>query len=157
MASIILTEDHVLVRQGLRRIIQEDPAWQVIHEAGDGEELLELLTKIIPDIVILDISMPRLKGLEAARIIKEKYPAIKIMILTMHRERTFFQKAMEIGVNGYVLKDEADTALSFALKAILENKTYFSPLMQPDQLPRPQRDKAPQHLPRSKGVIVSLG
>jgi DNA-binding NarL/FixJ family response regulator len=129
MASIILAEDHVLVRQGLKRIIQENPALQVIHEAGDGEELLDLLKNSTPDIVILDISMPRLQGLDAAQIIKRKYPAIKIMILTMHRERSFFQKAVDIGVDGYVLKDEADTTLISALQALLEDKTYFSPLV----------------------------
>ncbi len=128
-ASIILAEDHVLVRQGLRRIIQEDPSMQVIHEAGDGVELLALLEGSTPDIVILDISMPRLRGLEAAQIIKEQYPTIKIMILTMHRERNYFQKAMEIGVNGYVLKEEADTALNAAIRAVLEDKTYYSPLL----------------------------
>jgi DNA-binding NarL/FixJ family response regulator len=129
MASIVLADDHVLVRQGLRRIIQEDPAVQVTHEAGNGLELLELLKNTTPDVVILDISMPRLQGLEAAQIIKGKYPAIKIMILTMHRERTFFQKAMEIGVNAYILKDEADNVLTKAIKAVLEDKTYFSPLL----------------------------
>ena len=129
MASIILAEDHVLVRQGLRRIIQEDPDVQVTHEAGDGLELLELLKNSTPDVVILDISMPRLTGLEAAQIIKKQYPAIKIMILTMHKERNFFQKAKEIGVNGYVLKDEADTVLTSAIQTILENRTYYSPLV----------------------------
>lgn len=129
MASIILADDHALVRQGLRRIIQEDPDVQVTHEAGDGVELLELLKNSSPDVVILDISMPRLKGLEAARIIKEQYPEIKIMILTMHREKTFFHKAREIGVNGYVLKDEADTALNAAIQAVLQDKTYYSPLV----------------------------
>ena len=128
-ASIILADDHVLVRQGLRRIIQEDPAMQVIHEAGDGMELLALLEASTPDIVILDISMPRLQGLEAAQIIKEQYPTVKIMILTMHREKNYLQRAMEIGVAGYVLKDEADTDLNLALKALVEDKTYFSPLL----------------------------
>ena len=127
--SIILAEDHVLVRQGLRRIIQEDPSLQVIHEAGDGVELLTLLKGSNPDIVILDISMPRLQGLEAAQIIKAEYPHIKIMILTMHRERNYFQKAKEIGVNGYVLKEEADTALNTAIRAVIEDKTYYSPLL----------------------------
>jgi DNA-binding NarL/FixJ family response regulator len=129
MASIILAEDHVLVRQGLRRIIQEDPAIREIREAGDGLELLELLQENTPDIVILDISMPRLGGLEAAQIIKAQYPMIKILILTMHKGAEVFQKAFEIGVNGYLLKDDADTDLCFAIKAILEDKTYFSPLV----------------------------
>ncbi len=129
MASIILAEDHVLVRQGIRRIIQEDPNMQVIRETGDGLDLLELLKTTTPDIVILDISMPRLTGLEAAQIIKKKYPVIKIMILTMHREKTFFLKAREIGVDGYVLKDEADTTLTSAIRAVLDDETYFSPLV----------------------------
>ena len=129
LASVILTEDHVLVRQGLRRIIQEDPAVQVIHEAWDGVELLALLKENIPDIVILDISMPCLGGLEAAQIIKAEYPTIKIMILTMHWEKNYFQKALEISVHGYVLKEEADTDINSAIKAVLEDKTYFSPLL----------------------------
>ena len=128
-SSIILAEDHVLVRQGLRRIIQENPDLKVTHEAGDGLEVLELLKNTAPDVVILDISMPRLGGLEAARIIKKRYPLIKIMILTMHRERTFFQKAMEMGVHGYVLKDEADNDLNSAIIAVLKGETYFSPLI----------------------------
>ena len=127
--SIILAEDHVLVRQGLRRIIQEDPTMQVIQEAGDGLELLELLQENTPDIVILDISMPRLGGLEAAQVIKMQYPTIKVMILTMHRERNFFQKALGIGVDGYILKDEADTTLNSAIKAVLKDNAYFSPLL----------------------------
>ena len=128
MASIILAEDHVLVRQGLRRIIQEDPAVQVTHETGVGLELLALLKESTPDMVILDISMPRLGGLEAAQIIKTQYPTIKIMILTMHRGKIFLKKALEIGVDGYILKEEADTVLNYAIKAVLEDKTYFSPL-----------------------------
>ena len=127
--SIILAEDHVLVRQGLRRIIQEDPTMQVIQEAGDGLELLELLQENTPDIVILDISMPRLGGLEAAQVIKMQYPTIKVMILTMHRERNFFQKALGIGVDGYILKDEADTTLNSAIKAVLKDNAYFSSLL----------------------------
>ncbi len=129
MASVILAEDHVLVRQGLKRIIQEDPAVQVIQEAGDGLELLGLLKESTPDMVILDISMPRLGGLEAAQIIKTQYPAMKIMILTMHRERNYFQKALRIGVDGYILKEEADTDLNLAIKAVLDDNTYFSPLL----------------------------
>jgi two-component system, NarL family, response regulator NreC len=129
MVSIILAEDHVLVRQGLRRIIQEELAAQEIQEARDGLELLELLKDSTPDIIILDISMPRLDGLEVAQIIKKQYPTIKILILTMHNRRKIFQKALEIGVDGYVLKEEADTDLIYAIKAILEGETYFSPLL----------------------------
>jgi len=129
MAAIILAEDHVLVRQGLRRIIEEDPDLKVIHEAGNGVELLELLAKSTPDMVILDISMPLLKGLEAAQIIKQQYPGVKILILTMHREKHYFSKAQKIGVNGYLLKEDADTDLNSAIYTILRGNTYTSPLL----------------------------
>jgi two-component system, NarL family, response regulator NreC len=128
-ATIILAEDHVLVRQGLRRIIQEDPAMQVTCEAGDGLEVLEFLKDSLADVVILDISLPHLGGLEVAQIVRTQYPAIKIVILTMHREKYFFQKAVGIGVHGYILKEEADTVLINVIKSVLEDKTYFSPLV----------------------------
>jgi len=128
-ASIILADDHVLVRQGMRRIIEEDPSMQVLDEAGDGLEVLSLLQKNIPDLVILDIAMPRLGGLEAAAIIKKQYPAVKILMLTMFKRKNFLQKALAIGVDGFILKEEADADLNFAIKSVLENKTYFSPLL----------------------------
>jgi len=129
MAKIILAEDHVMVRQGLKRIIEEDPHLKVIHEADDAVELLKLLEDSAPDMVILDISMPRLEGLEAAKIIRQQYPEIKILILTMHRERHYFSKAQEIGVHGYILKEDADTDLNLAIKTILQGNTYTSPLV----------------------------
>ena len=106
-ASIILVDDHVWVRKALRRIIQEDPTLQVIHEARDGVELLGLLEGSAPDIVILDTCMPRLGGLETAEIIKQRYPLIKIMVMTMQHEKDYFRAAKEIGVNGYMIKEEA--------------------------------------------------
>jgi DNA-binding NarL/FixJ family response regulator len=125
MASVILADDHAMMRKGMRRIIQKDSATEVIHEAKDGVELLELLETSNPDVVVLDHSMPRLKGLEASRIIKAQYPEIKIIILTMHSEKGFCREAKRIGVHGYVLKEEADTNLNSALKAVLAGKTYF--------------------------------
>lgn len=127
MAAIILAEDHVLVRQGLRRIIEEHPDFRVTHEAGNGVELLELLAECAPDIVILDISMPRLNGLDAATIIKQQYPEIKILILTMHRDKHYFSRAQKIGVHGYLLKEDADTDLNSAIYAILQGSIYISP------------------------------
>jgi DNA-binding NarL/FixJ family response regulator len=132
ITEIILAEDHVLVRQGIRRIIEEDPDFRVVREASDGVELLEHLEGADPPpphMVVLDISMPRLQGLEAARIIKERYPGLKILILTMHREKNYFRRAQEIGVHGYVLKEEADTDLNSAIRTILQGDTYISPLL----------------------------
>jgi DNA-binding NarL/FixJ family response regulator len=125
--TIILADDHVLVRQGIRRIIEEDPSSKVIGEAADGQEVLELLKESTPDLVILDISMPGMGGFEAAEIIKNQYPAVKIIILTMFKRKNFLTRAEEMGVDAFVLKEQADADLNSAIKTVLENKTYFSP------------------------------
>jgi DNA-binding NarL/FixJ family response regulator len=126
-ASIIIVDNHALFRKALRRIIREEPSLYVAYEAGDGLELLRLLEETTPDAVILDISMPRLSGLEAAAIIKQLYPGVKIVMLTMHLEKEYFYKAIEIGVEGYLIKQEIDD-LNFAIKTVLEGKTYITPL-----------------------------
>lgn len=127
--KIVLADDHRLVRQGIKRIIEEDGDMKVIGEAGDGVELLELLKKIHPDLVICDIAMPRMRGLEAAQRVKKTYPDIKVVILSMHRSREYLRQAMAAGVDGYVLKDDADTSLHTAIQEVRHGKTYFSPLL----------------------------
>lgn len=127
--KIVLADDHRLVRQGIKRIIEEDGKMKVIGEAGDGLELLEILEKVRPDLVICDIAMPRLRGLEAAQRVKNLYPGVKVLILSMHRSREYLRQAMAAGVDGYVLKEDADTALQIAIQEIRTGKTYFSPLL----------------------------
>jgi DNA-binding NarL/FixJ family response regulator len=127
--SVILADDHILVRQGIRRIIEEDSSIKVIGEAADGLEVLELLRECTPDLVILDLSMPQLGGLEAAEIIKKQFPAIKIIILTMFKRKSFLNKAKAIGVDAFILKEEADADLNSTIKIVLAHKTYFSPLI----------------------------
>jgi DNA-binding NarL/FixJ family response regulator len=99
--NIILADDHVLVRQGIKRIIEENGQMKVVGEAGDGLELLEILKETSPHMVILDISMPRLRGLEAAERIKRNYPRIKVLILSMHRSKEYLRQALASGVDGY--------------------------------------------------------
>jgi DNA-binding NarL/FixJ family response regulator len=127
--KIILADDHALVRRGIKRIIEEDDSLMVIGEAGDGLELLELLEKTQPDLVVCDIAMPRLRGLEACTRVKKLYPHIKVLILSMHKSKEYVNQAMAVGVEGYVLKEDADTALYTAIQAIRHGKTYFSPLL----------------------------
>ena len=127
--NIVLADDHILVRQGIKKIILEDADMRVVGEARDGIELLELLEKITPDLVILDISMPRLRGLAAAAKIKQLYPGVKILILSMHRCREYLDQAMAAGVNGYLLKEDADLALFAAIEMVRQGQTYVSPLM----------------------------
>lgn len=126
---ILLVDDHVLVRQGIRRIIQEAPGLSIIGEAGDGLELLEMLEKTSPDLVILDISLPKLRGLEAVEEIKKSYPAVKVLILTMHKDKEYLQRALAIGADGYLLKEDADVALHAAIRDVRNGKTFVSPLL----------------------------
>ncbi len=127
--KIVLADDHILVRQGIKKIIQEDVNMKVVGEAGDGLELLALMEKTNPNLVILDISMPRLRGLAAAEKIKERYPGIKILILSMHRSKEYLQQALAIGVDGYLLKEEADVALFAAIETLRRGQTYVSPVL----------------------------
>jgi DNA-binding NarL/FixJ family response regulator len=127
--EIVLADDHILVRQGIKKIIQEDVNMKVVGEAADGLELLEIVDKTTPDLIILDISMPRLRGLAAAEKIKQRHPGIKILILSMHRSKEYLQQALAIGVDGYLLKEDADVALFAAIETVRQGKTYVSPLL----------------------------
>jgi len=126
---IVLADDHVLVRQGIRKIIQENREMQVIGEEGDGLELLDILKKTHPDLVIVDISMPRLQGLEATKRIKRVCPGIKVLILTMHRSKEYLRQALENGADGYLLKEDADLALFSAIDAVRQGQVFISPLL----------------------------
>ena len=127
--KIVLADDHVLVRQGIKRIIQES-GHLVIGEARDGLELMEIMEKVTPDLVIIDISMPRLRGLEAAARIKMLYPGVKVMILSMHRSKEYLQQALECGVDGYLLKEDADLSLHSAIEAVCAGRTFVSSLLE---------------------------
>jgi two-component system, NarL family, response regulator NreC len=128
--NIVLADDHILVRQGIKKILQEDQEMCVVGEAGDGVELLEILEKITPNLVILDISMPRLKGLAAAAIIRQLYPDVKVLILSMHRSKEYLRQALAAGVHGYLLKEDADVALFAAIETVRQSKIFISPLLE---------------------------
>jgi DNA-binding NarL/FixJ family response regulator len=127
--TVILADDHVMFRRGVKKIISEIADLKVIGEADDGLELLQLLNKKTPDLVIVDISMPNLRGLEATREIKRSHPHVKIMLLTMHRKREFLKQAIDAGAEGFLLKEDADSELIQGIKAIREGKKFISPLL----------------------------
>jgi DNA-binding NarL/FixJ family response regulator len=126
---IMLADDHALFREGIKRILQEDPDLSVIGEAGDGLELLDLLEEKTPDLVILDISMPRLQGFEVIKVIKELYPEVKILILTMHKGKDYVYKAMNKGADGYMVKEDANEVLHSAIETLRRGETFISPLI----------------------------
>jgi DNA-binding NarL/FixJ family response regulator len=127
--TIVLADDHALFRGGVKRILKELADREVIGEAGDGLELLQLLKKSSPNMVILDISMPNLNGLEATREIKKIYPHIRILLLTMHKKKEFIQQGIAKGADGFLLKEEADEVLLHAILTIRQGKKFISPLL----------------------------
>jgi DNA-binding NarL/FixJ family response regulator len=126
---IILADDHRMMRQGVKRIIEERPDLEVIGEAGDGIELLSLLKQLAPDMVILDISMPNLRGIEATREIKSLYPHVKVLILTMYKDKDLLVQAISAGADGYLLKEDADSELYSAVESIRNSDHYISPTL----------------------------
>jgi DNA-binding NarL/FixJ family response regulator len=132
MYKIVLAEDHILVREGIKKIIEALPGLQVVGEVGDGLELLEFLKKVAVDMVILDISMPSLPGIEATREIKKAYPSVSVLILTMHKKKEYLNNAIEAGVDGYLLKEDAPKELLNAIDQIRQGMVYVSPLLSSD-------------------------
>jgi DNA-binding NarL/FixJ family response regulator len=132
MYNIVLAEDHGLVREGIKKIIEAIPGLRVVGEVGDGLELLELLKGLPVDMVILDITMPSLPGIEATREIKKAYPAVKVLILTMHKKKEYLNNAIAAGVDGYLLKEDAPKELVTAMDTIREGMIYVSPLLSSD-------------------------
>lgn len=155
--SIILADDHAMFRQGIRKILEEQ-GLQIIAEAKDGFELLKLLEKTQPDLIILDISMPNLQGLEAAREIKKVYPATKVLLLTMHRRKDFLRQAILAGAAGFLLKEDADSELLTAIRRIQEGKRYISPVLSNELTDIIlEKDQTPDPLtPRERQILQLL-
>lgn len=124
---IILADDHILLRSGLSRILGEEPNLEIVAEVGDGLELLSALNKIKPDLIILDVSMPNLRGIEAIPEIHRMQPEVKVLILTMHKEEEYLYQAVSAGADGYLLKDDAEKELFAAIDNVREGKIYISP------------------------------
>jgi DNA-binding NarL/FixJ family response regulator len=129
LCRILLADDHVMFRRGVRKIIEGIAGVKVVGEAGDGFQLLDLLKDTSPNMVIMDISMPNLRGLEATREIKILNPEIKVLILTMHKDKEYIFHAFSAGAEGYLLKEDADNELLSAIDTMRKGGTYISPLL----------------------------
>ena len=124
---ILLADDHAVVRRGFRLILDGQPGLQVVGEACNGREAVQLATALEPDIVILDVSMPDLNGIEAARRIVEEVPRTRVLALSMHRDGVYVREMLRAGARGYLLKDADDEALIDAVQAVARGDAYISP------------------------------
>ncbi|MEE9496102.1 MAG: response regulator transcription factor [Desulfobacterales bacterium] len=124
---IVLAEDHTILREGLRALLTADPNFEIIGEAADGREAVRFVEKQIPDLILMDLSMPRMTGMDAIREIKKRYPQTKIIALTVHKTEEYLWTTLQAGADGYVLKDATHDELVMAIQSVLKGKTYLSP------------------------------
>ncbi len=124
---ILLADDHALVRRGLRLILDAQPDLEVLAEASDGAEAVELALNTDIDLAILDISMPRMTGLQAARELQQRRPALRILILSMHESEQYLYEALKVGASGYVVKRAADHDLVDACRAAIRGEPFLYP------------------------------
>ncbi|MCL2719458.1 MAG: response regulator transcription factor [Lachnospiraceae bacterium] len=123
--KLVLADDHVLIREGIKKLLEFDGSMEVISEAGDGVECLEVLKKVSPDVLLLDINMPKINGIDVLEEIKTNKSDIKVLMLTVHNEVEYLVKAVDIGAEGYILKDAGFVELKKAINTIVEGGTYI--------------------------------
>jgi DNA-binding NarL/FixJ family response regulator len=126
-SRIVLVEDHTILREGLRSLLSSDPRFEVVGEAEDGLEAIQCIDKLAPDLVLMDLTMPKMDGLGAIRETKNRQQNTKVLVLTVHKTEEYILAALQAGADGYVLKDATQTELIRALEAVIGGQPYLSP------------------------------
>jgi DNA-binding NarL/FixJ family response regulator len=121
---ILVVDDHPIVRQGLKTLLEGHSGWQVIGEASDGAEALEKAGELSPDVMVLDVTMPRMNGLEACRLLRRQYPDLEILFVTQHDSPQMMREALEAGARGYVVKSNAARDLLAAVEAVSQHRVF---------------------------------
>jgi DNA-binding NarL/FixJ family response regulator len=127
MIRILLADDHALVRQGFRMILEAQPDMEIVGQAGNGREAVELAEKLHPDVVVMDVAMPELNGTEATRRLAASTPRTRVLALSMHKDSVYVREILRAGARGYLLKDSGDTDLVAAVRAVAKGEGYISP------------------------------
>jgi two-component system, NarL family, response regulator NreC len=125
--KILIADDHTIFRAGLRALLSADPDWEVVGEADDGRGVVRLVVELSPDLVIMDLSMPGVSGMEAIAHVRKRSPETRILVLTIHKTEEHIRAALHAGANGYVLKDASSAELMMAIKCVVCGKTFLSP------------------------------
>ena len=125
--TILIAEDHTILREGLRSLLNTDQDFEVVGEAEDGREAIRVAEKLMPDLVLMDLTMPKMNGLEAIKEIKKRSPASKILVLTVHKTEEYILAALEAGADGYVVKDATHSELIMAMQKVLIGGRFLSP------------------------------
>jgi two-component system response regulator NreC len=158
---IVIAEDHTILREGLRALLSSDPELEIVGEAEDGQEAIRTVEKAKPALVLMDLSMPRMNGMDAIKEIKKRTPDTKILVLTVHKTDEYIVATLEAGADGYVLKDSTNIELKMAIKSVLGGKFYISPGISAKVIEgylenkKPQRGTTPWEslTAREKGIL----
>jgi len=166
---ILIADDHAVVRSGLKAILQSQSDFELVGEAATGEEAVAKTRDLLPDVLLLDIGMPGLNGLDAARVIREEAPAVRIVVLTMYDDEAYLHQFLQLGAAGYVLKQAADAELVAAIRAVQRGESFIYPSLtrhllnlyreQARQRAQPAHESQPELSPRETEVLrlVALG
>lgn len=127
MPKVLIVDDHAFIRRGVKGILKENPEWQLCGEADNGNDAVRMTKELKPEAIVMDVSMPGMNGVAATREIRKTDPNVKILLLTLHESAELMRSAFQAGVNGYLLKTDAEQELLRALAVIMEQKTYISP------------------------------
>ncbi len=125
--KLFIVEDHTILREGLKALLSTKPDWEIVGEAGEGDAAIRAVEKVKPDLVLMDLSLPKMNGTEAMREIKRRSPTTRILALTVHKNEEYISAAFEAGAEGYVLKDATHAELELAIQNVLAGKTFISP------------------------------
>ena len=124
---LVLADDHTMMRSGMRLLLEREPDFSIVGEAGDGRQAIEIVEAQSPDVILMDIAMPNMNGIEATRRITDTHPKTAVIILSMHSDESYVLRALKAGARGYLLKDSAESDLISAVRAVSEGKAFFSP------------------------------
>ncbi|MBL8296277.1 MAG: response regulator transcription factor [Bryobacterales bacterium] len=124
---VLLADDHSIVRRGLRSALEDDPSFQIVGEAANGREAVQLAELLLPDVAIVDIAMPQLNGIDATALIQKASPQTRVLMLSVHSDETYILRALTAGARGYLLKDSAENEVVAAVRALAQGHSYFSP------------------------------
>jgi len=146
---ILIADDHTLVRSGLKLILSAQPDFELVGEAATGEETIVRTRELQPDVLLLDIGMPGMNGVEAARVIRQQFPEVRIVVLTMYDDDAYLQQFLQIGAAGYVMKQAADEELVSAIRAVQRGESFIHPLLTRQLIDLYLKQSQPQPEPSS--------
>lgn len=159
MTKLLIADDHPIVLEGLRKSLVQEPAWKIVGEATDGKQVLRLLEEEPVDLILLDVTMPNMNGIEACQQIKKDYPHVKVIAFTLHQEKSFISRMLAAGVDGYLLKTTPHAQLMAAVRDVLNGKSAYSPEVTQvvmESFHKGQSSAVPEVTPREKEVLRLL-